>query len=131
MAFLTLRAHGPAAPDVVWERYARPGLWSSWSPQVSRVEVDVERLAEGVTGVVVGPAGLSVDFTVDRWDEQGREWSWSVRPALALRLGLVLDHGVTPRDRGAATWLRIGGPLPVVLSYAAPARLALHRLVQE
>lgn len=130
MATITLRAHGPASAEAAWERYARPALWSSWSPQISRVEVDAERLSAGLTGRVVGPVGLFVDFTVDRWDEAAREWTWTARPAGSARLALVLDHGVRERDAGASTWLRVRGPLALVLGYAVPARLALHRLVQ-
>lgn len=131
MAGLTLRAHGPASVEEVWERYARPALWSSWSPQISRVEVDAERLSSGLTGRVVGPVGVFVDFTVETWDEAAHEWAWTVRPAGWDRLTLALEHGVLERDDGAATWLRLRGPLPLVVGYAGPARLALHRLVQE
>jgi hypothetical protein len=131
MAHLTLRAHGPAPADEAWERYACPRLWSSWSPQISRVDVDADRLSTGVTGRVHSLAGVYADFTVDSWDETAREWRWTVRPFGSARLALVLEHGVTERDDGATSWLRLSGPLPLVLGYAAPARLALHRLVQS
>jgi hypothetical protein len=113
----------------VWERYVRPDLWSSWSPQIQRVEIEVDRLVAGAAGRVVGPLGVYVDFTIDALDEAAREWSWSVRPGLLARPTLRLAHGVLARDGGSETWLRVSGPLPVVLGYLPVARLALHRLV--
>lgn len=128
---------GPLPPDEVWERYARPAVWSSWAPQIRDVEVEVDRLEPGVTGRVLGWAGLSVDFVVDTWDEERRVWAWTVRPRLALPRGvplsgrlpeLTLRHGVRPEGSGTRAWLVVQGPAPLVAGYFLPARLALHRL---
>ena len=35
-----LSASGEAEPEVVWERYADTTRWSTWSPQIGRVEPD-------------------------------------------------------------------------------------------
>lgn len=127
MVALTLRASGPLAADEAWERYARPALWPSWSPQIRRVSASAVRMAAGVTGRVYGPLGVSVDFVVETWDEPGRRWSWTARRGpVRLRLG----HDVTARDDGCETSLRVSGPLPVVLGYAPIAQIALRRLVR-
>ena len=36
---------------------------------------------------------------------------------------------VRDTEAGTLTWLRLTGPLPLVMAYAPVARLALHRLV--
>ena len=121
---VTLRAHGDADPDVVWERYADLHQWSRWSPQICRVTAAGTRLRAGLTGWVVGPLGVSVPFEVV--SVEGRRWRWVVRP---LGLRLQLDHWVFPRLGGAATELRMRGPAPLVLGYAPLAQLALRKLV--
>lgn len=125
---LTLRAAGPVSADEAWDRYARPERWRVWAPQIRRVQASAERIAAGVTGRVYGPAGLSVGFVVDAVDEADRTWSWTVRLG---PITLRLDHGVTARAGGSATWLTVHGPPPVVLGYAPVARLALHQLVSR
>jgi hypothetical protein len=134
MTTLYLAATGPRAADEVWERYARPALWSTWAPQIRRVDVAVERLAGGETGRVHGHLGLAADFEVDAWDEGARHWTWTVVPRAALLPGipmprLHLGHGVRATEAGTLTWLRLSGPFPLVVPYAPLARLALHRLV--
>jgi hypothetical protein len=123
---------GPLPPDEVWERYARPGLWSGWAPQIRDVEVDVDRMTAGLTGRVQGWGGLSVDFVVDSWDDDARSWTWTVRPRLAVPPTslpvLRLRHGVRPSNRGSQAWLVIEGPAVLVFGYLLPARLALYRL---
>jgi hypothetical protein len=127
MAAVTIRARGPLDAATAWERYARPARWPSWSPQIRHVDYPGDRLEPGATGRVVGPAGVAVAFTVDEFDDTTRTWSWTVRlPLVRLRLA----HGVTSDARGCATWLRMNGPLPLVLCYLPLARLALHRLVR-
>jgi hypothetical protein len=116
------RAPGRADADTVWQRYAEPDRWSGWAPQIRRVEHSADRIAAGVTGVVHGPLGLRVAFTVTAVDEPARTWAWSVRCG---PIRLRLRHGVSP-DGG--TWLVVRGPAPVVAAYLPVARLALHRL---
>lgn len=134
MTTLGASASGPLSADEVWERYARPSLWSTWAPQIRRVEVDADRLSGGERGQVHGPLGLSVDFVVDVWDDDARRWTWTVTPRLPRPRGvpvptLRLEHGVEAAGEGSRTWLRVSGPALVVVPYLAPARLALHRLV--
>jgi hypothetical protein len=98
------------------------------------VDIGVDRLSGGETGRVHGPLGLSVDFTVDAWDDDERIWSWTVHPHAPLVSGLpltgmVLTHGVEAEGPGSRTWLRATGFAPVVAAYLPVARLALHRLV--
>lgn len=123
---ITLRAHGDASPEVVWDRYADLRQWPQWSPQIASVEAGSTMLEPGLTGRVHGPFGVAVPFQVV---EVGvRRWSWEVRP---LGLRLQLDHRVLPRLDGAATELRMRGPAPAVLAYAPLAQLALRKLVQR
>ena len=128
MATLTLHAAGSAGPDEAWDRYARPARWTQWAPQITRVDTAAERIAAGVTGRVVGPAGVSVDFVVDEVDEVARTWAWTVR---RLVVTLHLRHSVTAAGDGSATALIVRGPLPVVVAYAPIARYALGRLVRR
>lgn len=132
MAIVTLRTRGDAAPDTAWERYADPALWSSWSPQIQRVDLDAPRLVTGArgtvrAGVLLPRPRLPVPFTVLEVDEAARTWAWSVRVGIVT---LHLEHGVVPEPGGCATWLTIRGPAPVVAAYAPLARLALGRLVR-
>lgn len=130
MATLTLRARGRAPASTAWERYVEPDRWPDWAPQIQRVDVDADRLVAGTRGTV--RAGLlpaptvPIPFEVLDVDEAGRTWAWRVRLG---PVSLRLEHGVTARGDGSATWLRVHGPLPVVLAYAPVARLALGRLV--
>lgn len=121
-----MEVSGPAAPDVVWERYARPALWPTWSPQIRSVEAE-PRLRAGSTGVVHPTVGPGIRFTVLELDEAARRWSWRVRLG---PLSLVLDHEVAARDGGTVTGLVVDGPAPLVLGYAPLARLALALLVR-
>jgi hypothetical protein len=131
MTTLTLHAHGVAPVTLAWERYADPALWSTWAPQIQRVETEMTRLEAGATGSVhAGPLPrptLKVPFTILAVDETALEWSWEVRVGLVR---LRLEHGVTAHLTGSSTWLRVHGPLPVVLAYAPVARIALGHLVQ-
>ena len=128
-----LHARGPLAPDVVWRRYARFDRWPTWSPQIRRVEVGEDELAPGVRGVVRGPLGLAVEFTVDHVDEDARTWSWTVSPVGPVRLPgvrLHLHHAVVALPEGGSlTTLDVSGPTAVVMAYAPVALVALHRLV--
>jgi hypothetical protein len=126
---LSLDVVGPATPELVWQRYARPARWSEWSPQIRRVDCADEELRAGSTGRVHGPPGVAVDFTVLALDAAARTWSWQVR-VLLVGVRLHLEHGVDEDELGVRTWLRLHGPAPVVLAYAPVARWALHRLVR-
>lgn len=129
-----LRVEGPAAPDLVWERYARFDQWPTWSPQVRRVDVDVAVLAPGVEGVVHGPLGVAVAFRIIEVDVGARTWSWTVHPVRPALPGidLVLDHAVRAEpDGGSSSTLDLSGPLPIVLAYGPVALLALRRLVRS
>jgi len=131
---ITIRAHGPVPAGTAWERYDRLDLWSTWSPQVSRVSVDGsdhrsqshDRLSAGLTGRVHAPLGIWVGFTVLTLDRDAMRWSWQVRRGL---LSVHLDHQVTSRPDGSATDLTVTGPAPLVLAYLPAAQFALHRLV--
>lgn len=130
MAALTLQAHGRAPVALAWERYADPAMWPTWAPQIQRVDTSMDRLEPGGTGVVraglLPRPTLGVPFEVLDVDEGAHEWSWRIRLGL---LRLRLEHGVTGHLTGSTTWLRLHGPLPVVLGYAPVARFALGRLV--
>ena len=123
---IRVSASGPVDPDVAWRRYQELALWPGWAPQVRAVECDADRLAAGITGRVVGPLGVAVDFTVLSVDDAARRWSWQVR---RWPLTLVLEHGVEPHGTGTSTGLVLTGPLPVLAAYAPVAWYALHRLV--
>jgi hypothetical protein len=129
---MTLHAHGVASVTLAWERYADPALWSTWAPQIQRVETTMQRLEAGGTGTVraglLPHPTLGVPFEVLAVDEVAMEWEWRARVGpVALRL----EHGVTAHLRGSSTWLRVHGPLPVVLGYAPLAKLALKKLVSD
>jgi len=130
MATVRLQAHGVAPVALAWERYADPALWSTWAPQIQRVDTLMQRLAVGGTGTVraglLHRPTLGVPFRVLAVDEPAREWAWEVRLG---PLRLRLEHGVTAHLDGSSTWLRVHGSLPVILVYAPVARIALGRLV--
>jgi hypothetical protein len=130
MTVLRLEAHGAAPESLAWERYADPALWSTWAPQIQRVETQLDRLAPGGTGTVraglLPRPTLGIPFRVLAVDEVAHEWAWEVRLG---PVRLRLEHGVTAHADGSATWLRVHGPWPVLLGYAPVARIALGRLV--
>jgi hypothetical protein len=131
MTALRVQAHGVAPVTLAWERYADPSRWSDWAPQIQGVETEMVRLVAGGTGTV--RAGLlpwptlGVPFRVLEVDEVAMQWSWEARIG---PLRLRLEHGVTSHLTGSSTWLRVHGPLPLVLAYAPLARVALGRLLE-
>jgi len=130
VATLRLQAHGVAPVALAWERYADPALWSTWAPQIQRVDTGLKRLVPGGTGTVraglLSRPTLGVSFRVLAVDEAALEWAWEARLG---PLQLRLEHGVTAHLAGSSTWLQVHGPLPVILAYAPVARIALGRLV--
>ncbi|TNM68217.1 SRPBCC family protein [Streptomyces sp. NP160] len=137
-----LAVTGAAPPPLVWERYADPSLWPTWSPQIASVSPSTPRLRTGTAGVVRGHGGLRLSFTAEDVDDRARRWTWRVQPTHALglplpgalrRLGrLRLEHGVSLSGRvdgGSTTTLVLEGWAPVVVAYAPLAALALRRLV--
>jgi hypothetical protein len=82
----------------------------------------------GDRGDVLGPVGIRVPFQVTDVDDAGRRWTWRIRVGALTLQG---DHGVdADGDRGCCAWMRLRGPLPVVVGYAPLAHLALARLVR-
>lgn len=124
-----LDARGPRPASEVWESYADPSLWSSWSPQIRKVEFDrgATRIAAGVTGRVWSYAPIPVHFRIDNVEEAARAWTWDVHLG---PVKLHLEHGVEAGAIKTLTWLKISGLSPVVLGYAPLARLALRSLVR-
>lgn len=128
---LTVRASGPAAPDLVWDRYLRPTRWPEWAPQIRSVDYPDEVISAGGTGVVHGPCGISVHFEIDDVDGEGRQWSWRAKLAgITLALGHTVGPDGSGTSQGTLTTLDISGPAPVVVGYAPIARIALERLVR-
>ena len=127
MTTITISASGPATPEEVWERYARPARWPQWAPQIRGVDVADDRLRVGTKGRVIGPFGVAATFEVQRWDDATRRWSWQAEFG---PISLRLDHGVDARGTGSSTFLTVHGPLPVVIAYLPIARFALRRLVR-
>lgn len=121
-----LSAVGAADPALAWERYADPGAWPTWSPQILGVETTARRIALGVQGRVRVPGGLRLPFTVTACDEEARTWSWVVRLG---PVALTLNHAVHPHRRGSGAVLSMEGPDAVLLAYAPLAWVALRRLV--
>jgi hypothetical protein len=126
---ITLRADGAADIGTVWERYAVPSLWSTWAPQIRRVECSAERLAVGVTGVVFGVIpNIGASFEVVELDEDGHRWAWDV---MAGPVRMHLDHRSESRiGGGTSTTLVADGPAAAVITYAPVARLSLESLVR-
>lgn len=126
---LTLRADGAADLDLVWQRYSVPDLWTTWAPQIRRVECSAERLAVGVTGMVFGVIpNIGASFEVVEYDEGLRRWSWDV---VAGPVRMHLDHRSEARiGGGTSTALVVDGPAAAVMTYAPVARISLESLVR-
>jgi hypothetical protein len=126
---LTLRADGAADLDLVWQRYSVPELWTTWAPQIRRVECSAERLAVGVTGMVFGVIpNIGAGFEVIEYDEERRRWSWDVA---AGPVRMHLDHRSEARiGGGTSTALVVEGPAAAVMTYAPVARISLESLVR-
>lgn len=121
---------GPADPETVWQRYAQPQLWPTWSPQVRSVEYAHSTLRSGTSGVVRTFGGIGIPFAVEQVDESRRTWAWRVE---VRGLTLHLNHGVeSAAGSGTRTWLEVTGPPVISHVYArAAAVIALRRLVRS
>lgn len=126
---LTLRADGAADLDLVWQRYSVPELWTTWAPQIRRVECSAERLAVGVTGTVYGVIpNIGAAFEVVEFDEARHRWAWDV---VAGPVRMHLDHRSESRiGGGTSTALEVDGPAAAVMTYAPVARISLESLVR-
>ncbi len=128
MSTMRLRATGRAGSAEVWERYALPAKWPSWSPQIRKVSASGNRIAPGMKGEVTSFFGITVRFLVESVDEKRRRWAWRVRLG---PVRLRLHHSVHAEEGGrVTTGLRIEGPFPAVVAYACLAHPALRRLVR-
>ena len=127
---LTLRAAGTADIALVWQRYSEPALWTTWAPQIRRVECSAETLAVGVTGTVFGVVpNLGAQFEVVEFDEVDHRWAWDV---VAGPVRMHLDHRAESRiGGGTSTTLVVDGPVAAVLTYSPVARLSLEALVRK
>lgn len=154
MAQSTVTASGPVSVDEAWARYAAPARWSSWAPQIRGVTYGPPRLEKGAAGIVHGPLGLRVHFTV--LEVAPPSWAWRVRVG---PVSLTLHHDLAPagafnqetgsaRGAGAQTdsghpavgvqdshpgclaSVTMTGPRPVLLAYAPVAQVALRRLTR-
>jgi hypothetical protein len=127
---LTLRADGTADLDLVWRRYSTPELWSTWAPQIRRVECSAETLDVGVTGTVYGVIpNIGASFEVVEFSEADHRWSWDV---VAGPVRMHLDHRSESRiGGGTSTTLVVDGPAAAVLTYAPVARISLENLVRR
>jgi len=126
---LTLRADGAADLDLVWQRYSVPELWTTWAPQIRRVECSAERLAVGVTGTVFGVIPtIGASFEVVEFDEENHRWAWDV---VAGPVRMHLDHRSEARiGGGTSTRLDVDGPVAAVMTYSPVARISLESLVR-
>ncbi len=124
-------ASGPAAPDVVWDRYIHPGRWHEWSPQILAVDYPDDTLHAGGSGTVHGPCRIAVNFEVLAIDREKRCWTWRVSLAgITLEMAHGVQAVIETRPAATRTTLDITGPAPIVLGYLPIARIALGRLVR-
>ena len=115
-----VEVRGSASAATMWAAYADTSRWTSWAPQIRRVE-PLGALEEGMHGHVEGPFFSKARFEVTHVDEAARRWSWRVAIGPAhLTIGHEVGDG--------ATAVVIEGAAPLVLAYAPVARLALTRL---
>ncbi len=126
---LTLRADGAADLALVWQRYSQPELWTTWAPQIRRVECSSDRLEVGSTGTVYGVVpNLGAKFEVVEFLEDEHRWAWDI---VAGPVRMHLDHRSESRiGGGTSTTLIADGPAVAVLTYSPVARISLEALVR-
>jgi hypothetical protein len=125
-----VEASGPSHPDDVWARYTTPDTWPSWARHLRDVRTDVTQIQPGARGTVLGPRGMSVDFTITDVDHDLRTWAWSVgRGPIAVRL----EHHVLPTAAGGsrATMRALGVAAAPLHPYRLLASAALRNLVTQ
>ena len=130
MTSISISATGRAPASRVWERYAKPALWSSWSPQIARVEC-ADEVIRSVPGRGAHERGISVPFDVTAVDYDAMTWSSEASTCLPLGVRPAAaapgeGHGRRHLDRTST----LSGCLPIVIGYLPPAKLALARLVR-
>ncbi|QGU04181.1 Polyketide cyclase / dehydrase and lipid transport [Corynebacterium comes] len=123
--------HGPASPDVAWERYLHPERWITWAPHLNSVAASTPVLQRGTTGTVTALGVVTARFQVLSVDPESRSWSWVVRVG---PVELVLHHSLRARAAGRAApgttaGITMTGPWPVLMAYRPLMRRALRRLV--
>ncbi|MEU4112333.1 SRPBCC family protein [Streptomyces sp. NPDC048208] len=123
----TVTVAGPAAPDVVWERYARYDSWAHWAPHLRAVETEGDVIRPGARGVVLLAGFLRGRFTVTEVDRPKGAWTWKVA---FLGIPVEVGHTMTPDGTGTRVAVDLTAPVPVPLVYAPMVDWALHRLTR-
>ncbi|WP_330461195.1 SRPBCC family protein [Streptomyces sp. NBC_00820] len=123
----TVTVEGPAAPGVVWERYAQYGRWAHWAPHLRAVETEGDRIRPGARGVVLVAGVLRGRFLVTEVDEPKGTWTWQL---VFLGIPVRVGHTLTPHGTGTRVVVELTAAGPVPLLYAPMVDWALHRLTR-
>ncbi|MGA5323289.1 SRPBCC family protein [Streptomyces seoulensis] len=123
----TVTVAGPAAPDVVWERYARYEEWAHWAPHLRAVRTEGDVIRPGARGEVEVAGFLRGRFEVTEVDEAKGAWAWKVN---FLGIPVLVGHTMRPQDTGTRVAVHLTAPVPVPLVYAPMVDWALHRLTR-
>ncbi|MGW2211658.1 SRPBCC family protein [Streptomyces sp. NPDC001781] len=123
----TVTVAGPAAPDVVWERYARYEEWTRWAPHLRAVHTEGDVIRPGARGEVEVAGSLRGRFEIIEVDEAKAAWAWKVD---FLGIRLLVGHTMEPLGTGTRVAVHLTAPVPVPLLYAPVAGWALHRLTR-
>ncbi len=127
---MLVEASGPTHPDDVWARYTTLDTWPSWARHMRDVRTDVAQVRPGAKGKVLGPRGVSLDFTITDVDHGLRAWAWSVgKGPIVVRL----EHHVLPTPAGGsrATMRVLGAAAAPLQPYRILASAALRNLVAQ
>ncbi|MGV9341180.1 SRPBCC family protein [Streptomyces sp. NPDC003688] len=123
----TVTVAGPAAPDVVWERYARYDRWAHWAPHLRAVETDGDVIRPGARGVVQVAGLLRGRFTVTEVDQSHGTWTWEL---IFLGIPVQVGHTLSAHGTGTRVVVELTAACPVPLLYAPMVHWALHRLTR-